>query len=1500
MKLLDFLLGTKEDKIQKALSLAIEVDEIQSEITGEKKYYDEEKKSHDVKLFILNNRLDVCKSEEEKEANESVKNRIEQRFMKFDAEFEKSIIDKTKRVYKNKKELSRILKNKEINNIFKAEFEKQKVEKSYDIVERLYKDGDLPKKQFKKLRKNAEKELDKQVHYADAIVTNDNGEVLLLKRREDDDMFSGKWCLPGGHVDPGEDSNKAVLRELHEETIIEIGDCTHAYTLDKEKALIDYFKCFVYGRPQVVIDLKEHEDYEWALIEKLSEYNLIGDLHNVFEQIFGSPKPVNIIVKSEEAFDKFEQLKEDSAYLVLQVAYQQGSISQNEFEKAQRTYIDNRENRRLNRVGQLYGSPEEEKPKGGSKKEKKDTQGGDKDKPIEDHARSSSDNALEQASKSGDEKLRVAAKKELERRHTEHHEEGDSNDLSEGKSLDPKFQELNKKFSLSRLPVGIPVDQVKVNEDGKKGNWILQWVDPKTGKRMDSYSKEFLERNAQEKWNRIKQISSGDINNIKKEAVKLLKSDDDKVSQSAAIISIIVNTGLRPGSRKGFNETENRGVTTLSKENIKISGDKVLFEFRGKSYKNNTAEVVSRPLAEYLSNLIEGKKEGDFIFDVDDNYVRSSFSQITAGKDIKIKDIRTYAATDLARKILLESHTPPPPIPEKGVKTALKKKLTEVFKEVSSQLNNTPAMAKSSYVLPDVINNWMETIGVKEGVLMKGLSLDKISSQSQDLDEFNNEDVDEYPLPDWWDDEEDVEEIEKSSRRGKLLPESYLSIKEILLSEEPLINKIVINDFFEKGELNRNQVEEMLEVVDQNNNLIKSIKYIDEGIEEDLIEKAKKDLSKLNKIQKLVQKDGKIFMQTYYVKTGEQFQEEKDKDKSQVIDVDQFVSELGEVKQGDTVEFVHNGEFMTGVVTKFGYKKSGEYFKLGIEDDKSGATIWKRLKKSSKLRKIIPEVKETPGNFDDHGYEILKNLGGSTGAKLVQKDGVLYVKKTASSPEHLSSEMRALKYYDQAGVETPKVHEYFKGDAVYLEYITGKEVGKTKKDDWDISPIGAINGFVMSALSMNWDSVGLEGDNIIVHEDNGTHVYVDVGGSFGFRAQGAPKGEWDAWAGVDKVSELDSMLNYLQNYQSASYYHNVIDNLYSDLIQENLLDLPKEQFTKNLIIETLKDIKLNADWYKSPATPDAQKLKNRLDKALKDLTGEHSGIQQTEPVIQDEEDVIKTDNILLLKNLYDEEYSVAFEIGRIDIQKMYNDLFDVMSMNKEEQDAADDIAKGYNTSTDNQWAKDNGLLPRHAWPIARHKGSTDYSFGAALQGVIKDQYNFNVSVDKYDQELSKLHHKKTEEKHYEIQRDILRKPFKDLSENDKTKRLRMKCMVEAFALAKKYKSRDFMNDATLYRGFGIDSDTTPTFNDVGNVIITPTVLASGIKKEKSFSGNTRMVMTGTEALNITECGSHSHELEAITKPFHMYQINSFSAKYYKGYSNHITAMKIGSTPNKFV
>lgn len=54
-----------------------------------------------------------------------------------------------------------------------------------------------------------------------AVLVNDHGEILLLRRARDDDFAPGLWGLPGGHIHAGETPDETIHRELAEETGVE-------------------------------------------------------------------------------------------------------------------------------------------------------------------------------------------------------------------------------------------------------------------------------------------------------------------------------------------------------------------------------------------------------------------------------------------------------------------------------------------------------------------------------------------------------------------------------------------------------------------------------------------------------------------------------------------------------------------------------------------------------------------------------------------------------------------------------------------------------------------------------------------------------------------------------------------------------------------------------------------------------------------------------------------------------------------------------------------------------------------------------------------------------------------------------------------------------------------------------------------------------------------------------------------------------------------------------
>ncbi|WP_033295101.1 NUDIX hydrolase [Amycolatopsis jejuensis] len=73
------------------------------------------------------------------------------------------------------------------------------------------------------------------------IVFDDQGRLLLIQRGHD--PGKGLWSLPGGRVEKGETDTEAVVRELHEETGLDVRPHTLTGTVSRGRYDIFDYTC---------------------------------------------------------------------------------------------------------------------------------------------------------------------------------------------------------------------------------------------------------------------------------------------------------------------------------------------------------------------------------------------------------------------------------------------------------------------------------------------------------------------------------------------------------------------------------------------------------------------------------------------------------------------------------------------------------------------------------------------------------------------------------------------------------------------------------------------------------------------------------------------------------------------------------------------------------------------------------------------------------------------------------------------------------------------------------------------------------------------------------------------------------------------------------------------------------------------------------------------------------------------------------------------------------
>lgn len=108
-----------------------------------------------------------------------------------------------------------------------------------------------------------------------AIVIKD-GKILITQNGKDSD-HPLEWEFPGGKIEPGENGEECIIREMKEElnvkieVIKEMEAVVFSYS-NKTIQLIPFICRLMQGE----IHLREHINYKWVKFEELTEINFAG------------------------------------------------------------------------------------------------------------------------------------------------------------------------------------------------------------------------------------------------------------------------------------------------------------------------------------------------------------------------------------------------------------------------------------------------------------------------------------------------------------------------------------------------------------------------------------------------------------------------------------------------------------------------------------------------------------------------------------------------------------------------------------------------------------------------------------------------------------------------------------------------------------------------------------------------------------------------------------------------------------------------------------------------------------------------------------------------------------------------------------------------------------------------------------------------------------------------------------------------------------------------
>jgi DNA topoisomerase I len=193
--------------------------------------------------------------------------------------------------------------------------------------------------------------------------------------------------------------------------------------------------------------------------------------------------------------------------------------------------------------------------------------------------------------------------------------------------------------------------------------------------------------------------------------------DNDSLDRErvSAIATRLINRGwFRVGTERYAKESRTFGITTLRKKHVHVRGNRIAFDFTAKHRTLVRTTLVDSELADAIKDLL-ALPRGQRLFRYEwegglcaltgaklNTYVRTYL-----GDEFTAKDFRTWGGTLIAAISLAE----------RGVaetETEAKRAVSAVMKRVGKELGNTPAVARSSYVSPAVIDQYLDGTTIED------------------------------------------------------------------------------------------------------------------------------------------------------------------------------------------------------------------------------------------------------------------------------------------------------------------------------------------------------------------------------------------------------------------------------------------------------------------------------------------------------------------------------------------------------------------------------------------------------------------------------------------------------------------------------------------------------------------------------------------------------------------------------------------------------------------
>ncbi len=236
------------------------------------------------------------------------------------------------------------------------------------------------------------------------------------------------------------------------------------------------------------------------------------------------------------------------------------------------------------------------------------------------------------------------------------------------------------------------------------------------GRRQYLYHSQWQDERGEEKFDRVLELSARLADWRTDLATDLRRRGLTRERVLALGLRLLDLGYFRAGGDQYAEENNSFGIATLLRDHITLHADAVEFDYPAKSGVRRTLLVEDPAVVRAVRSLQRNRRNGDRLLafrnspdwtqvHADDLNVR--FKEMV-GDDYTVKDLRTWHGTVLAAEAFVDAD---PPTDDKVVKRVE----AAVMREVAEALGNTPAVARSAYVDPRVVDAYRTGLTIAAG-----------------------------------------------------------------------------------------------------------------------------------------------------------------------------------------------------------------------------------------------------------------------------------------------------------------------------------------------------------------------------------------------------------------------------------------------------------------------------------------------------------------------------------------------------------------------------------------------------------------------------------------------------------------------------------------------------------------------------------------------------------------------------------------------------------------